>query len=87
MTDRFKSTSSGINGPANDGFIIAPDDGLDLNEITRAIFIGSGGDISLVTKNGTLLTFSGLGAGSLLPVRASRVHATGTTASNIVGLV
>ena len=87
MTDRFQNTSSGLDSPALDAFSITPDDATDLHEVTRALYVGGTGDIVLVTKGGTQVTFTGLGAGSLLPVRTSRVHATGTTATNILGLV
>lgn len=87
MTDRFKNTSSGISGPAFDAFAIVPNDSTDLPEITRALYIGGGGDISLITKGGTQLTFSGANAGSLLPVRVARILATGTSATNIIGLI
>ena len=87
MTDRFQNTSSGIDGPAMDGFAITPDDLNDIAEVTRALYIGGAGDITVITKTGSQITFNGLNNGSILPVRVSRILATGTTASNIVGLV
>ena len=87
MTDRFENTSTGLSGPALDAFAITPDDNSDLSEVTRALYVGATGDIALVTKAGSTLTFTGLATGSLLPVRVQRVLSTGTTASNIVGLV
>ncbi len=87
MTDRFQNTSSGISGPAFDAFNITPNDATDLSEVTRTLYIGGAGDITLTTKEGTQVTFSSLNAGSLLPIRATKVHATGTTATNILGLV
>lgn len=87
MKDRFTHTSSGFSAPAADGFAIVPDDAADLAEVTRALYIGASGDLRLVLAGGSEITFATLGAGTLLPVRARRVKATGTTAAGIVGLV
>jgi hypothetical protein len=38
-------------------------------------------------KLGATVSFVNLAAGSILPIRATRVHATGTTAGDLVGLV
>ncbi len=87
MTDRYQNTSSGINAPAIDAFAVTPSDVVDLNEVTRALYIGTAGDITLLTRDGSEVVFTGLVAGSILPVRTARVKATGTSAANIVGLV
>jgi len=87
MTDRFKDTSSGLSGPAFDAFAITPSDANDILEVTRALYIGGGGNITLITKGGTQTTFAGVSAGAILPIRTSRVMATGTSATNIVGMI
>lgn len=87
MIDRFENTSTGLDSPAFDAFAISPNDNADLPEITRALYIGGDGDIVLTTKGGTQITFTGVIASSFLPIRASRILATGTTAANIVGLI
>ena len=45
------------------------------------------GDLAVVTLGGTTVLFAGLSAGTTLPCSVSRVHATNTTAANLVGLV
>jgi hypothetical protein len=87
MTDYFASYPRTLDAPASDGFAITPSDSADLVVAARSIYIGGDGDVSLITTGGTTLTFTGLLAGTILPVRAQRVRVTGTTASNLIGLV
>lgn len=73
--------------PANDAFAITPHDTNDLAQTTRGIYIGGAGAVAVITQAGTTVTFSGAAAGSVIPVSVSRVLSTGTTATNLVGLV
>jgi hypothetical protein len=68
------------------GFSIAPSDLDALDAETRAIYVGGAGDLAVTLASGDTVTFAGLGAGSLLPVRAQKVLATGTTATGLLGL-
>lgn len=52
----------------------------------RALYVGGAGDIAVVMKNGDEVTFSGVAAGTLLPIRVTKVKATGTTATLILRL-
>ena len=53
----------------------------------EAFFIGVGGDISLdCVTSGSNIVFKNVASGQLLPVRATVVNATNTTATNIVSL-
>ena len=53
----------------------------------EAFHIGVGGDISLdCATSGSDIVFKNVASGQLLPVRASVVNATNTTATNIVAL-
>jgi hypothetical protein len=87
MTDRFADTFSGLDAPASHGFAITPDDDTDLDETTRALYVGGGGDITLTLASGAALNFTNVVSGTILPLRSVRVQATGTTATGIVGLV
>jgi hypothetical protein len=51
-----------------------------------ALYIGVAGNVKIKTAQNTDITFVGLAAGSLLPVRVKQVFATGTTATNIIAL-
>ncbi len=74
------------NGPATSGFSITPDDVNELSYVTRAIWIGSGGDLVVVMKDGSEVTLKNVGSGIWLPLRVKQIKATGTTAGSIVGL-
>ncbi|KQV84256.1 hypothetical protein [Rhizobium sp. Root1220] len=87
MSDRFASHAPSLTGPASAGFVIVPDDGLGISEITRALYIGIGGDLTVEMASGQILTFASVQDGSLLPLRVSRVLTSGTTAENIIGLI
>lgn len=85
--DEFEHFTHGLDSPASDGFSITPNDGADLQKMTRAIHVGTAGAVRVTLRNGAVVTLSGLGAGTLLPIRAKRVHATGTTAGGLVALL
>lgn len=72
--------------PASDGVAVTPSDTVNLATPCRALYIGASGNVALVTLGGTTLTFVGMVAGTVLPVRATRVQATNTTATSIVAL-
>ena len=86
MADNFASRASGLGAPARGGFAVTPSDSVDLPRETRAIYVGSSGDLSLLLVDGSAVTLAGIVGGSLVPVRATRVKATDTTASLLVGL-
>jgi hypothetical protein len=58
-----------------------------LPEMTQALYIGTGVDVDVTMLSGERLTFCAVSDGSFLPLRVSRVNASGTTAENIVALV
>ncbi len=86
MTDRFADFQPSLSGPASTGFSVVPNDAADLPEATRALYVGTGGDLAVTMLSGAELVLAGLPDGSLLPLRVVRVRATGTTAAAIVGL-
>jgi hypothetical protein len=51
----------------------------------HAIYVGGAGNITAVV-NGTAVLFAGALVGSVLEIRATRVNATGTAATNLVAL-
>jgi hypothetical protein len=84
--DTFKDHAATLMSPARDALAVTPSDAQPLAAVTRALYVGQGGDLAVVMAGGQTVTFQGLPAGSLLPVRAARVRATGTTAAGIVAL-
>jgi hypothetical protein len=87
MPDRFQNSSPSLSGPATHGFAVTPHDTNVLSETTRALYVGAAGTLAVVMASGASVTFSGLASGTVLPVRATKVMATGTTAADILGLV
>jgi hypothetical protein len=87
MPDRFSGQAAGLTSPANDGFPITPSDTDELPELARAIYVGNSGTLVVELASGAVLAFSGLQSGTILPIRAHRVRATGTTAGALVGHV
>ena len=87
ISDKFSEYTSGLSSPICGGFDITPDDATDLASVTRAIILGTAGDVAVVLKNGDAITLPALAAGVIYPVRVSRVLATGTTATGLKGLI
>lgn len=66
---------------------VTPSDGTDLPRGCRALYVGGTGTLVLILdKDTSSVSFVGVAAGSVLPVRVRRVLSTGTTATNIVAL-
>jgi hypothetical protein len=66
---------------------VTPSDSTDLTYSTcRALYVGGDGNISLVDGNAATIVFTGVTAGSILPVQTARINATGTTATSIIAL-
>lgn len=82
-TDR---SQGGLGAPAAHGFAIAPDNSTDLLYVTRAIWVGGAGAVKVTLYGGDTVTLSGVTAGTLLPLRVTRVFSTGTDATLLVGL-
>lgn len=76
-----------FTAPGLDAFDITPSNSTNFNIMARAIYVGTGGDISLVTSRGNTVVFTAVPQGTVLPVVALRVNSTGTTASNLVGII
>lgn len=83
MADRFKDRSSGLESPGYGATETTPNDSTDLPVTSRAIYVGTAGDLRVTTAGGDVVTFANLQAG-ILPMRVKRIHATGTTAGDIV---
>lgn len=83
--DRFDGHASSLDGPAAHGFAITPNDANDLPEVTRAIYVGGGGTLVARLLSGAELSFANVPAGTILPLRATRIT-TASTATLLVGL-
>ena len=86
MSDPFADHLSGLESPASKLSIVTPDDTTDLPEACRALNVAGSGTVALTTVGGTTATVY-VTAGIAFPVRARRVLATGTTATDIVAML
>jgi len=81
-----------LDGPIIAANTVTPSDSTVLPQVTRGLYIGTGGNITIswgVYQNGAPIantTFMNVLGGTILPVRANYVLATGTTASSILAL-
>ena len=77
---------------AHDAVAVTPSDTVDIPNTSErgcCLYVGdvSGGtDVKVTMESGNVATFKGVTAGSFLPVLVTRVHATGTTATQILAL-
>ena len=86
MSDKFSNYHAGLESPAERAFAITGNDSTDLTVTPRAIYVGGAGNVKVTTIGGDTVTFSGALAGTIIPVRVTRVFSTGTTATNLLGL-
>jgi hypothetical protein len=69
---------------ATGGAAITPSDtvAVDFN----GFYVGGAGNIKVDLYDGSTITLNGVLVGSIYPMKVSKVYATGTTATNLVGL-
>lgn len=83
------NASNGISDPSSLYAAVTPSDTSDSGEfayVSRALYVGGAGDVVAISPSGASVTFSSVPAGTILPIRAKRIAATGTTATAIVYL-
>jgi len=71
--------------PAEHAASVTPSDTEDLTTPARGLYVGTPGDVKVITIHGETVTFPNVPVG-ILPVRATRVYDTDTTATDIVAL-
>lgn len=78
--------AGGVDSPASRAFAITPNDSTDLTTQTRALYVGTAGNLVVtLVGDSSSVTFSNVAAG-YHPLRVKRVHATSTTATGLIGL-
>lgn len=81
--DDSRGKGTALESPLANLALVTPADGEDLAFVTRAIYVGTAGAVALVTLGGQSLTTPELAQG-WHPIRATRILATGTTATGIM---
>lgn len=75
-------------GAASSAFAVTPHDVNELASIPRALFVGTGGNITLrMADDSADVLLKNVAAGAVLDLQARFVRATGTTAADIVALL
>lgn len=73
--------------PADNAAAVTPADDGSIDPPTRALYIGGAGDVKVdMVGTGTAVIFAGLAAGTMLPIRVTRVYDADTNATSIVAL-
>ena len=86
MPDPFQSHADRLADPARRAFGVTPSDAAELQLLPKALLIGGAGTLTLRAVDAAADVTVTVVAGQCLPVRASHVRATGTTATGIVAL-
>lgn len=84
MPDPYAGQGGDLLSPASNAAAVTPSDSADLPTSSKRLWVGTGGNVTLVTVGGATVTYTAVPNGTYLQVRAARVKSTGTTASNIV---
>lgn len=79
-------TSADATVSARRAVVITPSDTADLSDPTRAVYIGNTGNLKVDMVSGGTVTFKNLPSGMVLPIQAIKVYATGTSATELIGL-
>lgn len=75
-------------GPALSAFAVTPNDVESLPSMPKAIYVGVAGNLTVVLRGDTAaVTFANVAAGTTLNIAPRLVHATGTTAGDLLGLI
>jgi len=88
MADTFEQKHpEDLVTPGRKLFAITPHDTNEVANIPRALWVGTGGDLSVIAQDDSTAVVLKVQSGSLVPVRAKIVKSTGTTATDIVGVL
>lgn len=74
-----------LDRPFTNGVAITPSDTVALGRPSKAVYVGGAGNIRAI-MGGAETNFIAVPVGTVLPISATRINATGTTATNLVAL-
>ena len=84
--DNFSRLPSLTSDPATNAVLVSPNDSTDLANVTRAVYVGTTGNMKVTMQDSGTVLFTGIAAGTTLPIRVTRIWSTTTTASTILAL-
>lgn len=85
-TDDFSRFQLSNISPLTHAVAVTPHDTNELSSVTRALYVGFGGNLKVTMQNGGDVTFVDVPTGTTLPIRCTKVFNTGTVASSILAL-
>lgn len=77
-TDPWANASGSITGPITDVVAATKHDTNEESVEARALYVGTAGDVVVLTHAGHTVTLAALAAGMWHPIRVRRVNSTGT---------
>lgn len=80
--DDYSHAAHDLSGPAEHAAVVTPSDTVDLVDVSRALIVGTTGDLKVTMNGGETVVLPSVPAG-VLPLRVKRVWNTGTTATHI----
>lgn len=85
MADDFSDFRASLESPAANAAAVAPSDDTPLVTVPRALWVGGTGSLKVDMIGGQTVTFAAVPVG-FMPIRVTKVHATGTSATSIVAV-
>lgn len=82
--DIYNGDSQNLSLPSSHAAAVAPSDSSSLAFVTKRLYIGGAGSVTVIMLDGTTVTYTAVPTGTYLNIRVSQVKSTGTTATNIV---
>jgi len=87
MSDGFSGVVDSVGSPARRAAAVVPSDTQPLAEVPKALFVGTGGTLTMRgVGGGADQLWKNVADGTVLPFRAEYVRATGTSAADILAL-
>ncbi len=80
----FESHATPHPGTFDNALAITPDDNAELPVVPSLIWLGTPGDVRITALNGETVTLKNPSNMQFMIVRGTRIHASGTTAGDIV---
>jgi len=86
--DPHANHANTIVSPSVEMVAITPNDSADLAKVVRRLYVGVGGDVRVIGAAGNTVTFKNAPSGGYIgDAKIVRVLATGTTATDLIGMV
>jgi hypothetical protein len=84
--DQFKDFPSTLISPATHAIAIVPNDTVPISVVTRAVYVGQTGDVSVEMQSGQIVTYENVQGGTILAIRALKVRQTDSTATGLIAM-